>query len=378
MHSKELIEEFNNVILNIAIKRKKWKNMKNSKALINDVIIGKTPERTPIFDLLLNDSIIEHFSGKKFGEGDDFDVSLTAARNTLDATRLIALPNIDGATWTDGIGNIWESARWTSWIKKHAFSDIEGWKKYIHEFIDQSEAASDYSDEEKESALAHHTDLNSKLGETIFIYCTPSAAINTACFSCCGLEMFSYLWADEHELTLRWLRAIEKSTYRYINLMANKNTSPLAMIYSDVAYKNRLMFSKDMFNEIGFFEDIARICDECHKHGLKVIFHSDGYIMDIIPELIAAGIDGLNPIEKAAGMDIYQIRRKYPNLILVGGVDVTHLLPFGTPEEVRKETRNIINETGFDGKLLIGSSTELDNSIPLENYLAFHDEVLRG
>ena len=58
-------------------------------------------------------------------------MSLTAARNTLDATRLIALPNIDGATWTDGIGNIWESARWTSWIKKHAFSDIERWKKYI-------------------------------------------------------------------------------------------------------------------------------------------------------------------------------------------------------------------------------------------------------
>jgi hypothetical protein len=38
----------------------------------------------------------------------------------------------------------------------------------------------------------------------------------------------------------------------------------------------------------------------------------------------------------------------------------------------------MINEVGSEGKLLIGSSTELENNVPLENYLAFHDEAMRG
>ena len=95
-------------------------------------------------------------------------------------------------------------------------------------------------------------------------------------------------------------------------------------------------------------------------------------------DLIAAGIDGLNPIESAAGMDLYALRRRYPELILVGGLDVTHLLPTGTPEDVRVETRRMIRETGAEGRLLIGSSTELEDNVPLANYLAFHDEVMRG
>jgi hypothetical protein len=65
-------------------------------------------------------------------------------------------------------------------------------------------------------------------------------------------------------------------------------------------------------------------------------------------------------------------------LILVGGVDVTHLLVSGSPEDVREETRHIIDQVGAEGRLLIGSSTELGNDVPLPNYLAFHDEAMRG
>jgi hypothetical protein len=59
-------------------------------------------------------------------------------------------------------------------------------------------------------------------------------------------------------------------------------------------------------------------------------------------------------------------------------VDVTHLLVSGSPDDVRKETRRIIDEVGAEGRLLIGSSTELGNDVPLANYLAFHDEVMWG
>ncbi len=109
-----------------------------------------------------------------------------------------------------------------------------------------------------------------------------------------------------------------------------------------------------------------------------MIFHSDGNVMEIMDDLVAAGIDGLNPLEKAAGMDVYAIRRRWPGLILVGGMDVSRLMPFGTPAEIRAETRRMIREVGAEGGLLIGSSTEIGNDIPLANYLAFRDEAMGG
>jgi uroporphyrinogen decarboxylase len=100
--------------------------------------------------------------------------------------------------------------------------------------------------------------------------------------------------------------------------------------------------------------------------------------MDVLPDLVAAGIDALNPVEKAAGMDVYAVRRQYPELTIVGGLDVTFLLRVGTPDDVRRETRRMIREVGAESRLLIGSTTELENNVPLANYLAFHDEVMRG
>ena len=351
--------------------------MKDSTRLIQNACDGMMTEHTPIFDLLLNDAVIEHFSGMRLDGTDDYKTSMTAVRNALDGTRIIATPSAE-MTWTDQFGNIRKSARWTSWIQKHAFDDTESWKSWIIANIEEIEAGSPPSDSDKIAAYDSQKAFNANLEDTLYIHCTPSTAINTALFGYCGLEHFSYLWADDRDLILRWMRALERGTYNYIDAYAHRDNCSIAMIYSDVAYKQRLMFSKEMMHELGFFEDVERICADCHAKGLKVIFHSDGYVMDILPELVAAGIDGLNPIEKAAGMDIYEIRRMYPELILVGGVDVTHLLPFGTPDEVRRETRRIIKETGSEGRLLIGSSTEMENNVPLANYLAFHDEVMRG
>lgn len=351
--------------------------MKGSTGLIINACDGIQTSRTPIFDLLLNDAVIEHFSGLCLDGSDDYKASMEAVKNALDGTRVIMTPS-EEKTWIDQFGNTRKSARWTSWIQKHAFDDTESWKAWIKSNIDQIESMQKPSDSDRKAAGDSQRAFIQSLEDTLYIFCTPSSAINTALFGYCGLEIFSYLWADDKDLILRWMRALERATYDFIDVQAHQDNCPLAMIYSDVAYKQRLMFSKDMMHELGFFDDIEQICTRCHAKGLKVIFHSDGYVMDILPDLIAAGIDGLNPIEKAAGMDIYEIRRMYPELILVGGVDVTHLLPFGTPDEVRRETRRIINETGSEGRLLIGSSTEMDNTVPLENYLAFHDEVMKG
>jgi len=362
--------------------------MNGSRILIEQAFNGIRLERIPIFDLFCNDEVIEYFAGVKLGGADDEMVVTMAAGSALDGTRSISVPSHDRSTWIDRAGNTRISDRWTSWLKKSAYQDVEDWAGWLEEYIEKYQASSGMSivqldlteakptEERRKSVVTKQRMYNDLLNGTVNIYCTPSTAINALLYYM-GLEIVSYLWACYRELLLRWIDLYRQATINYIEIAANHQISPVAMIYSDIAYNNGLMFSNSMLNDLGFFEEVEQICHTCHKKGLKVIFHSDGYFMSLLDDLIVTGIDGLNPIEKAAGMDIYEIRSKYPDLTLVGGVDVTHLLRLAKPEEIRIETRKIINETGTEGHLLLGSSTEVGSDIPLENYLAFHSEVLK-
>lgn len=114
---------------------------------------------------------------------------------------------------------------------------------------------------------------------------------------------------------------------------------------------------------------LKRLNDAWHEHGIKCLFHSDGYIMEVIPDLIETEIDGLNPIETVAGMDLKEVKRLYGDkLFITGGIDVSQLLSNGTPEEVREVCKEAI-QVGYPG-YFIGSTTELDNGAKLGNVLA--------
>ena len=353
--------------------------MNGSTELVAEACAGRRGARTPIFDVFQNDAVIAYFAGRSLDGTDDAEVMIRAARNGLDGTRHVLPPWAPGEFFTDEAGNIHETLRWTHWVKVHAFTSSEQWVPWLRAQTEKLEARRSPTDGERAVERERQAALGARLGDTLFIHCTPGAAFNTVMFVYrCALDALPYLWADEPDLTRRFMRAVMADTIRYIELTAHRSTSPLAMIYSDVAYHGKLMFSPSQMREMGFFDDIAGICEACHRAGLQVIFHSDGYIMDILDDLIACGIDGLNPLEKAAGMDIYEVRRRYPRLVLVGGVDVSRLMPFGSPDEVRRETRRIIAETGAEGRLLIGSTTEIGDDIPLANYLAFHEVATTG
>jgi len=91
--------------------------------------------------------------------------------------------------------------------------------------------------------------------------------------------------------------------------------------------------------------------------------------MEALPDLLATGIDGLNPLETVAGMDVGEVYRLYGDkLFLTGGIDMSQLLSNGTPAQVRAVCRKAIADapTGY----FMGSTTEIDNSARLENVLA--------
>ncbi len=140
----------------------------------------------------------------------------------------------------------------------------------------------------------------------------------------------------------------------------------------DWGTQQSLLISPNLWRE--FFKPIYKdYCDLARSKGKYVVMHSDGYIMEIIPDLIEIGVNAINA--QLDCMDIDKIAEQFHGKIAIwGGFDRQYLLPFGTVEEVRKEVRRIANaffkykRTGIIGQCF------WDKGGKEENIYAVYDE----
>lgn len=196
-----------------------------------------------------------------------------------------------------------------------------------------------------------------------------------ATYGMMGLELFSTVIYDAPDELNHLLEARNKEGLQYATAAAEEKLCPFFFIGDDIAYKGRLMFSPEFLRRT-FIPMLKNMCGLLHSYGVKVIFHSDGNVMEILDDMIEAGIDGLNPIEPIAGMDIAYLKKKYyGKLILVGNLDCSQVLPLGSKKEVREATKKCIRDASPGGGHFIGSSSEITPSTPLENILAFYETV---
>jgi uroporphyrinogen decarboxylase len=111
------------------------------------------------------------------------------------------------------------------------------------------------------------------------------------------------------------------------------------------------------------------------KPGVKVAYHSDGWIEPIIPELIEIGVDVLNPCQPGA-MDLLELGRRYGRqLSFWGSIDIQHTLPFGKPSDVTAEVRERVATLGRAGGLILGPTHNVQLDTPLENFWAMVNAI---
>ncbi len=322
-------------------------------------------DRVPIYDLLYNDSVIEYFTGRIPPAGEEgLKITCEAISKMLDMTRGVTGPS-EPRVYKREDGLVIRQERWTSWIEEKPFKDEEEAKKWLIESIerlkriDKEEMANRY--------MFYFNKILSYVGDTVVLHAQTGTGLDELRHAL-GIELFSYLSADEPGLISEYLDVYTDLQVKFIHKIANRELSPCALTYGDIAYKERLLHSPDWLRR-EFFPRLKRLNDAWHEHGIKCLFHSDGYIMDVIPDLIDTEIDGINPIETVAGMNLKEVKRLYGDkLFITGGIDVSQLLSNGTPEEVREVCREAIR-IGYPG-YFIGSTTELDNGARLENVLA--------
>lgn len=114
------------------------------------------------------------------------------------------------------------------------------------------------------------------------------------------------------------------------------------------------------------------------KPGVKMMMHSCGSIFTIIPDLIDAGVDILNPVQYSAqGMDPVEIKKQFGRDLVIwgGGVDTQKVLPQGTPREVRDETKRMLDIFMPEGGFVFAPVHAIQYDVPTENILAMWDTV---
>ena len=122
---------------------------------------------------------------------------------------------------------------------------------------------------------------------------------------------------------------------------------------------------------------LKRWVDLIHRHGKKVLFHTDGAARPFVPHLIECGIDLLNPIQHICpGMDRAGLKRDFGSQVVFhGGVENQQVLPFGSVDDVRREVITCLQTLGAGGGYIPSSCHNIQAGTPPENVVAMVETV---
>jgi hypothetical protein len=344
----------------------------------------KETDRVPVYDLLQNNAVIEHYAakilqGEALSPTNGARAKGYAIGRILDMTRAPEGPAKPGLVRQDN-GIVLQVEPWTSWIVEWPFHDIPGMLDWVKSEIQRSNA--------QEADPAYRARFQTWLQDCAVQFAAgdptgredPTVQVIESgvglseIYWQLGWENFTTLMFEYPDLLEEWLEARLCAELRRVAAIADPQCIPIALTYDDIAYKNTTLISPRWLRKF-WLPRLRRLVNAWHTRDTLCLFHSDGNLWTVLDDLVSAGIDGLNPLEVLAGMTVKEVRQRYPRLFLTGGIDVSQLLPLGSPAEVREVCQQTIADSGGMGYFL-GSSTELHWTVPLANAIAMFESVL--
>ncbi|MCK4401434.1 hypothetical protein KAW08_03930 [bacterium] len=332
-------------------------------------------DRVAIHDeVSYNPGVISLYTGKKI-EGFNYSIEdiCEVIKKTLDMCFPPRAPKgTDKIVLEDG--TIIQHDNWTSWVTSSPI-DVEGLKKHYLKKIEAEKTSKFDPKKEREEHHKRFLRIQKLIGDTVICEYLTNVGL-CECWDHGRIVPFSYLCHDEPELISEYFKIHTDSQIRKVHAIADKNLSPVILIADDLASKTAPMFSPEFLRR-EYSPHLTRLVEAWHEHGLKVLFHSDGNWKILIPDFLKCGVDGFYCLEPATGMDIIELKKKYPKVIWAGGLDGVDLMERGNPEQVRKEVRKQILETDVlnTGGLFLATSSEINPPIKPENYQAMIEEA---
>jgi uroporphyrinogen decarboxylase len=148
----------------------------------------------------------------------------------------------------------------------------------------------------------------------------------------------------------------------------------ITYVAEDLGGQQALMYSPSHIREF-FIPRMKRMIHMAKQHGSYVVNHTDGAVRDILPDLIAAGIEVLDPIQwRCTGMEREGLKRDFGDkLIFHGAVDNQQTLPFGSVADVRQEVIDNLRILGEGGGYILAPCHNIQAVGPAENVVALYE-----
>jgi len=173
---------------------------------------------------------------------------------------------------------------------------------------------------------------------------------------------------------------IEKSIEYLVkkqNKLDEKMIHPLsdAVIWgADFAYNSGGFISPDMFYDIFFEANKARVDNIKEKHGKFVVKHCCGNVNQFLDLFVKLGYDCYQSIQQSAQMNLGEVKKRIGDqLVLWGGVPV-ELIIGGSMDEVRREVRTAMDNGKDHGRFILGTTHTIAVGSNYDNFMAMVDE----
>ncbi|MHB9030364.1 MAG: uroporphyrinogen decarboxylase family protein [Candidatus Latescibacterota bacterium] len=355
--------------------------------MTNQARFKKTLDRQPAdriltYDVMDNREVLVRYGGLDLSRSYAFEELVEVNARALQAIGLDITRNVYDpfSHWMGAKIRNWirffgvDPANWevseageTAWISKRPFTDLRGLERNLPRLPVFEEV------EEWYRPTLRYIQEVYEAHDLVFIGGLEGPICDAYTYT--DTELFCTAIYDAPELISHIMDCTGLFSACLARVFAENTTAPLLFMGEDIAGKTGPIFSPSFIREHGL-PRWNRIAGPLREKGMKFLFHTDGRYGELLPIILREfGADGLNPIERNGCNDIFQIHREYPDTLLFGNVCCAATLPYGTPEDVEDETLEIIEHIGPDGGILIGSSSEVHDLVPVENAVAMYRAV---
>ena len=142
----------------------------------------------------------------------------------------------------------------------------------------------------------------------------------------------------------------------------------------DYAGNTNMIISPVMFRKFikPCIERLVNVVKE-HNPDVKVMLHSDGAIINLLPDIIDLGIDVVHPLEPLPATDLAAVKEKFgKQLAFLGGIDISHAMP-GSQADVITETKRRITQLAPDGGYILAPSNHLQADVSAQNVVTLFE-----
>ena len=304
------------------------------------VLKGEIPDRVPIHESVINKRYIGHATGM-----DGYDLSTAMPPEA--SVPMYQRVGIDMAT----LGFYWRPEAYNTWdrVKNEDFPAFDGFLEHVDSYADYLK--------------------DKPTGLLVYVH----GPIDTTYLSMGYTEFFMSVKTDPGLVEA----IMDRFTEYHLDLIRElvKRPVDVIQIVDDIAMKNGTFIDPKQQRAL-WLPRMKQLIQPILDAGIPLQFHSDGLVDFFMDDIIEMGFQAINPIDPTCN-DIVEVKRRWGDRItLMGNMDIAGTLAFGTPDQVRKEMRDLLEVMMPGGRYIAMSGSSISDGVVPENYDAMVKTVM--